>query len=102
MQLPQASVYELFPTTNMWTFIQLDTRNGQLWQVQYDVKGENRMRTVLNAESLSGTEAPFEGRFTLYPTQNMYTFILLDRAFGRTWQVQWNFDEEYRLVVPIQ
>ena len=26
--------YRLFPTQNMWTFIKLNTRNGQMWQVQ--------------------------------------------------------------------
>ena len=28
-------VYKIFPTTNMWNFIKLDTRNGKMWQVQY-------------------------------------------------------------------
>lgn len=29
-------VYKLFPTQNMFTFIKLNTRNGQMWQVQWD------------------------------------------------------------------
>ena len=36
------------------------------------------------------------GRFFLYPTQNMYNFILLDQIDGRTWQVQWNIDKDKR------
>jgi len=35
-------VYKLFPTTNMWTFIKLNTRNGQMWQVQYSMDAEKR------------------------------------------------------------
>ncbi|MEI6662551.1 MAG: hypothetical protein WCL01_10525 [Comamonadaceae bacterium] len=34
------------------------------------------------------------GRFTLYPTRNMYNFILLDQDVGRTWQIQWSTDKE--------
>ena len=34
------------------------------------------------------------GRFTLYPTQNKFNFILLDQTDGRTWQVQWSTKSE--------
>ena len=36
------------------------------------------------------------GRFFLYPTQNMYNFILLDQIDGRTWQVQWSTEKSQR------
>ena len=26
-----APAFQLFSTTNMWTFIKLDTRNGRMW-----------------------------------------------------------------------
>ena len=29
------------------------------------------------------------GTFELYPTKNMYQFILLDKTDGRMWHVQW-------------
>ena len=38
------------------------------------------------------------GRFKLYPTGNMYNYIMVDVIDGRTWQVQWNIDEDKRLV----
>ena len=41
------------------------------------------------------------GRFTLYPTENMWTFILLDQIDGGTWQVQWSFEAKNRLVLRI-
>ncbi|WP_117879837.1 hypothetical protein [Aureibaculum luteum] len=34
--------YRLFPTDNMWTFIKLNTRNGQMWQVQYSISHDKR------------------------------------------------------------
>ena len=38
------------------------------------------------------------GKFKLYPTDNMFNFIMVDVINGRTWQVQWNIDENKRLV----
>jgi hypothetical protein len=37
-------VYRLFATQNMYTFIKLNTRNGQMWQVQW---GEEEERMVI-------------------------------------------------------
>lgn len=95
-------VYKLFPTQNMWTFIKLNTRNGQMWQVQYDTKGDNRIETFLNLSPLVSKEKEINGRFTLYPTQNIYNFILLDQIDGKVWQVQWSLEFENRLICPIQ
>jgi hypothetical protein len=97
-----AVIYRLFPTQNIWTFIKLNTRTGQIWQVQYDVKENNRLETGLNLISLVTKEEEKNGRFTLYPTQNLYTFILLDQFEGSLWQVQWSTETEKRLIVPIK
>lgn len=94
--------FKLFSTQNIWTFIKLDTQTGQMWQVQYSVKGnEERFEYDLNPNPLITTYKKVNGRFELYPTQNIYNFILLDRINGKTWQVQWSFDEENRAVIPI-
>lgn len=93
--------YRLFPTQNMWTFIKLDTRNGKMWQVQYSMENESRFETILNFSPLVVKEKEVNNRFTLYPTQNIYTFILLDQIEGKTWQVQWSTKPENRAVVPI-
>ena len=99
----EAVIYRLFPTTNMWTFIKLNTRNGQMWQVQYDATGSNRFETFLNLLPLvTKEEDEKNGRFTLYPTQNIYTFMLLDQLDGRVWQVQWSIDIEKRLILRIE
>ena len=94
--------YRLFPTQNMWTFIKLNTRNGQMWQVQYDVQGNNRSEVPLSLTSLIPKNEEANGRFFLYSTQNIYNFILLDQFDGRTWQVQWAPDEDKRGIIPIE
>jgi hypothetical protein len=86
----------------MWTFIKLDTRNGLLWQVQYSLNPENRMVTYLNLDRLASVNEELNDRFTLYPTQNMYNFILLDQVNGKTWQVQWSTEYANRGILPIE
>lgn len=99
-----APCYKLYPTDNMWTFLELETFSGRIWQVQYSVEGSTkRFKTVLNDESLLplfDTEE-FAGRFELYKTQNMYNFILLDTSNGNTWQVQWSQKAENRGILKI-
>lgn len=95
-------IYQLFPTQNVWTFIKLNTRNGQMWQVQYDIGGKNSFETALNSISLVTSAEEVNGRFTLYPTQNIWNFILLDQIDGNTWQVQWSMEVEERFIIPIK
>lgn len=93
--------FKLFPTTNIYNLIKLDTRNGQMWQVQWSTKSENRFITNLNLVSLVAKEDEKNGRFTLQATPNINTFILLDQIDGRVWQVQWAFDPKERVVIQI-
>ncbi len=87
--------YRLFSTRNMYTFIKLDTRNGKMWQVQWSTKGSDyRFETTLSDISRVDKEEEKNGRFFLYPTTNIYNFILLDQIDGRTWQVQWGKEGE--------
>ena len=67
---------------------------------QYSMEEKNRVEVPINYLPLaSGTDA-IPGRFNLYATQNMWTFILLDEVDGRTWQVQWSTDGKEG-IVPI-
>lgn len=59
--------YLLYPTTNIYTFLKLDTRNGKIWQVQYSMD-ENEFEVVLNSRELVTSGKP--GQFALYPTTN--------------------------------
>ena len=93
--------YRLFPTDNMWTFIKLNTRNGQMWQVQYSME-DNRFESALSLIQLVEKNKEVDNRFTLYKTQNTWTFILLDQIDGRTWQVQWSIDYDKRGIFRIE
>jgi len=93
-------VYRLFATRNMYTFIKLNTRNGQMWQVQWGTESKYRFENTLSDISRVNKDEEKNGRFFLYPTTNMYNFILLDQIDGRSWQVQWGKEAE-RMVIPI-
>jgi len=93
--------YRLFKTANMWTFIKLNTITGQMWQIQFDVQGDNRGAVLLNSTNLAKGDKNISGRFTLYPTSNIYTFILVDQFKGKTWQVQWSSEEKNRFILPL-
>ena len=93
--------YELYSTQNIWAFLKLDTRTGRIWQVQYSLEEEKRGEWILNDQSLTQNSEGKNGRFQLYPTSNIFNFILLDHSNGKTYQVQWSQKEELRMVVPI-
>lgn len=90
--------YRMFRAQNVYTLLKLDTRTGLIWQVQWGVDEGYRWVQALNTKSLA--ESGRAGRFTLCPTLNIYTFILLDQEDGRAWQVQWGKEKE-RFIVPI-
>lgn len=94
--------YKLYETSNMWNFIKLDTRTGRMWLVQFSVDDDNRFVYDLNSTSLVRAADKVNGRFELYPTDNFYNFILLDRISGKTWQVQWSFEPDKVFVIPIE
>ena len=90
--------FKMYKTENIYNLIKLDTATGALWQVQYGMnKSSTRMEGELDETSLLYYwEEATPGRFELYPTQNMYTFILLDTKLGYTYQVQWSTNPDQR------
>jgi hypothetical protein len=82
--------FRLFPTNNIWTFLELDTRTGLAWQVQFGLESPNDRSTVILNELKLAPATSKEGRFTLYPTRNMFNFLLIDQETGQTWQLQWS------------
>ena len=91
--------YLLYPTTNIYTFLKLDTRNGKIWQVQYSMD-DNEFEVVLNSRELVTAGKP--GQFALYPTTNNWTFLLLDTINGDVWHVQWSQEADNRGIFPIR
>jgi len=105
MNQKAAPAFEMYATDNMWTFLELDTATGRIWQVQYSASNSSNAFSVpLNSISLpeySTMSDTFSGRYKLYKTQNIYNFILLDTATGASWQVQWSQDVNKRGIIPI-
>ncbi len=98
----EGAAYKLFPTQNASIFLKLDTRNGRIWQVQFsDVDSERSFVTPLSTKSLVKLIDEEYGRFTLYPTEKIYIFLLLDQFDGNVWQVQWSLEKEKRSITPI-
>lgn len=89
--------YKMYKTENIYHLIKLDTATGRVWQVQYRSGDVDSKTTVIDDYSLLWSwEKEVAGRFELYPTQNMYKFILVDTQDGRTWMIQWNIDSDRR------
>lgn len=88
--------FRLFRTQNIFNFLELDTRNGRVWQVQWNTDESKRLVSPINTTPLRSEAKP--GRFTLYPTSNIFTFMLLDQDTGQSWQVQWGLKSEDRLM----
>jgi hypothetical protein len=83
--------FRLFRTQNMWNQLLLDTRTGLLWQVAFSVEEKGlRMKIPINVTLLASGANATIGRFTLYPTDNMWNFLLLDQLDGRAWLCQFS------------
>ena len=93
--------YKMYQTENIYNLLKLDTRTGKVWIVQYGMKDIESGETLINQYGVVDEEIGFDGRYELYPTKNMYNFIMLDLYNGRTYQVQWSTDPDYRFVQRI-
>ena len=88
----KGSNFKLYPTYNYWTFLELDTRYGKVWRVQFTIQSDDnyRFKLLMFPENLlKEDDEVIPGRFTLYPTNNYHNFILLDQIDGRCWQLQY-------------
>ena len=97
----QSQRFELYPTQNSFNFLKLDKKTGKIYKVQWSLEGEKEFSITLNGIDLS--QFSTDGNcFKLYPTKNMWQFILLDGASGRAWHVQWGFEEKNRWIKRIE
>lgn len=95
--------YKMYQTENIYILLKLDTATGKVWMVQYSLGDNTGMVVPVDDSSLliPGTKEE-AGRFELYPTKNMYNFILLDTKYGNTYQVQWSLEIMNRVRIPIK
>ena len=88
--------YKIYPTENLYILIKLDTQTGKLDLIQWSLKSKDEFNVTLNASDLSVYTNL--NSLELYPTKNMYQFILLDKATGRNWHVQWGTKDSERWI----
>ena len=81
--------YKLYQTENIYTLLQLDTKTGKIEQVQWSLDSDKEGTFTINDDDLTWGFGHGSGTFELYPTKNMYQFILIDKTDGRKWHVQW-------------
>lgn len=94
--------YKMYPTQNINILLKLDTATGRVWMVQYGTGDNIGLSVPIDDSSLLYSWDTIQaGRFEMYPTQNMYNFILLDTQLGYTYQVQWHTKEKSRMRVRI-
>jgi hypothetical protein len=80
-----AQIYKLHETDNIHNQLRLNTATGEVYQIQDD--GQKYL--VHEATSPSNEKS---NRYALFKTQNMWTFILLDKFSGLIWQCQYSVE----------
>lgn len=95
--------FKMYQTENSYNLLKLDTRTGKVWQVQYRMSDVQASVVSINIFGVVFERDGWDGRFELYPTKNMHTFIMLDTGTGDTYQVQWSTTGyDYRFVEPLK
>lgn len=90
--------FKLYQTDNIYTLLELDSKTGRIKQVQWSLESDNEGSVTINDNDLAYGMGYGSGSFELYPTKNMYQFILIDKTDGRKWHVQWGMEESKRWI----
>ena len=88
--------FKLYHTDNIYTLLKLDTATGKIDQLQWSLDSDKEVSFTINNDDLSLGSG--SGTFELYPTKNMYQFILLDKVTGRQWHIQWGMEASKRWI----
>ena len=72
--------YKLYPTDNLYTLLELDSKIGRIKQVQWSLDSDSESTFTINNDDLSYGMGYGSDSFELYPTKNMYQFILIDKT----------------------
>ena len=84
--------FKLVSTENIQVFLKLDTSRGLIEMVRFGTREKDRRESTVNYYPLATGDDAVPGRFELYPTEYVRTYLLLDVLDGRTWQVEWTYD----------
>lgn len=90
--------YKLYQTENIYTLLQLDTKTGMIEQVQWSLDSDNEGSVSINSDDLTYGLGYGSGSFELYPTKNLYQFILINKTTGQKWHVQWGMESSKRWI----
>ena len=90
--------FKLYKTENNFNLPELDTKTGKIKQVQWSLDEKNEGSFVINNVDLSWGTGYGSGSFELYPTSNIFQFILIDKTNGRKWHVQWGLKNANRWI----
>ena len=83
--------FKLYQTENIHILLKLNTATGAIWMLQYEMNDAKAKLIPISEEAAAWVdEEGRPGRFDLYPTKNIHTFIMLDTEKGTTYQVQWD------------
>ncbi len=94
--------FKLYPTENIYTFLELDTKTGRVWQLQWAMESDNEGGLpIIDFDLVSEDDSYGSNVFELYPTKNMYQFILVNKVNGQTWHLQWGMENSKRWVKKI-
>lgn len=89
--------YKVYPTTNLYNSLKLDTSTGRVTALQIGVgSSTDRMEYEICDDIETDYGFQIVGRYELYPTGNNYNFILLDTMYGYAYQVQWSTKSDER------
>ena len=81
----QGQTYKLYQTDNINNQLRLNTKTGEVYQIQNDGQ-----KFLVHAEVTPTNEK--ENRYMLEKTKNMWTYILLDKFTGKLWQCQYSVE----------
>lgn len=91
----KSQTYEFFQTKNYHNQLRLNTKTGEIYQVQDDGGS-----WIICSHVTPSSTIPY--RYWLYPTRNMWTWILVDLFTGKIWQCQYSVESSGgQFAIPI-
>lgn len=94
--------WKLYPTTNIYNSLLLDTCTGAITIVQWSLESDTEFKVKLCDSLLwESDDSSIIGRFELYATPNMYQFVMINTINGDAYHVQWGTDSGHRWIRKI-